>query len=101
MSIHSVVSGANQSRLRQAVPDGTIAAETVSVVIDDIVDDHRNGFSCYVSVGYRLAQPALVCAAHDAVDTHDLQMAGDTGPRCSDHHPPARGPPAHLAWTAG
>src|SRR6266513_1210533 len=28
------------------------------------VDDHRSGFSCYGSAKYRLAQPALVGAAH-------------------------------------
>src|SRR5438105_10503552 len=45
-----------------------------------------------VVVEYRLAQPALVWAAHDAVDTDDLPMAGDPGQRRSDHDPPARGP---------
>src|SRR5438105_5095578 len=50
-----------------------------------------------VVVEYRLAQPALVWAAHDAVDTDDLQMAGDPGQRRSDHDPPARGRRAHRA----
>ena len=31
-----------------------------------------------------MAQPALVCAAHDAVDTDDLQMAG-TRCRCANY----------------
>src|SRR5262249_22508985 len=60
-------------------------------------DDHRSCFRCYGSVACGLAQPALVCAAHGAVDTADLQMAGDPGQRRSDHDPPARGPRAHRA----
>ena len=43
----------------------------------------------------RLAQPALVCAAHGAVGAADLQVAGDPLQRHSDHDPPARGARRH------
>jgi hypothetical protein len=41
----------------------------------DIVDDYRSCFRCHQSVAFGLARPALVRAAHDAVDAADLQVA--------------------------